>query len=219
MRKRSLKGLGIMSGAVQAASRMKLLLVLVAMLYVGSYLVGWYLVSIQSPIAAEMGQTLQEAVLTEQPFTSIIGSLQRGELLAAILVTFAVNLTMGAFLTTTLPGIIPLVGVLGIVAITSIRGFAIGIVYPEILAASPVGFALGLGTLILELGAYVFSGAAGINIAIAPILPRRYGVESRWAAFKMAWKDAARIFVIVVILLALGAIWEMTGLFLVLRPA
>jgi hypothetical protein len=34
----------------------------------------------------------------------------------------------------------------------------------------------------------------------------------------MAWKDAAKIYLIVVILLALGAIWEMTGLFLALRP-
>jgi uncharacterized membrane protein SpoIIM required for sporulation len=81
-----------------------------------------------------------------------------------------------------------------------------------------VDFALGLGTMILELGAYVFSGAAGINIAVAPILPRRYGVQSRWVAFKMAWKDAAKIYVIVIILLALGAVWEMTGLFFVLRP-
>jgi hypothetical protein len=37
-------------------------------------------------------------------------------------------------------------------------------------------------------------------------------------AFKMAWKDAAKIYLIVVILLALGAAWEMTGIFLVLRP-
>jgi uncharacterized membrane protein SpoIIM required for sporulation len=72
--------------------------------------------------------------------------------------------------------------------------------------------------MILELGAYVFSGAAGINIALAPILPRRYETQSRWMAFKMAWKDAAKIYLIVVILLALGAAWEMTGLSLVLRP-
>jgi len=211
--------LEILSGAVRAARKIRILLVLVALLYAGSYLVGWYLVSVQSSIAVETGQTLREAVLTEEPFTSIVGSLQRGQLLTAILVTFVVNLTLGAFLTTTLPGIVPILGVLAIVAVTSARGFVIGIVYPEVLAASPAAFVLGLGTLVLELGAYVFSGAAGINIALAPILPRRYGVQSRWAAFKMAWKDAARIFVIVVILLALGAIWEMTGLFLVLRPA
>ena len=210
--------MGILSEAAQAARRMKPLLVFVALLYVGSYLAGWYLISTNSTIAVETGQALKEAVLTEQPFTSIIQSLQGGELVNAILMTFLLNLAVGAFLTTTLPGIVPLLGVFGIVAVTSLRGFVIGVTYPEVLSASPVGLALGLGTMILELGAYVFSGAAGINIALAPILPRRYGIQSRWAAFKMAWKDAARIFVIVIILLALGAIWEMFGLFVVLRP-
>jgi uncharacterized membrane protein SpoIIM required for sporulation len=196
---------------------MKSLLILVALLYVGSYLAGWYLISIKSSIAVETSRGLQESVLTQQPFTSILQSLRRGELVQAILVTFLVNLTTGAFLTTTLPGIVPLVGSLGTIGVTLVRGFVVGITYPEVLSSSPVGFALGLGTMILELGAYVFSGAAGINIAVAPILPRRYGVQSRWVAFKMAWKDAAKIYVIVIILLALGAVWEMTGLFLILR--
>jgi uncharacterized membrane protein SpoIIM required for sporulation len=196
---------------------MKVLLLLVASLYVGSYLAGWYLISIKSPIAVEMNQALRESVLAGQPFTSIIQSLRGGELVKAILFTLAVNLTMGAFLTTTLPGIVPLIGALGTVAITLLRGLVIGVTYPEVLGSSVAGFALGLGTMILELGAYVFSGAAGINIALAPILPRRYGVQSRAKAFKMAWKDAARIYLIVVILLLLGAVWEMTGLFFVLR--
>jgi uncharacterized membrane protein SpoIIM required for sporulation len=198
--------------------RMRALLVLVALLYIGSYVAGWYLFSIKSPIAVEISRGLQESVLTQQPFTSILQSLQGGELLKAILVTFLVNLTTGAFLTTTLPGIVPLVGSLGTVAATLLRGFVVGITYPEVLSSSPAGLALGLGTLILELGAYVFSGAAGINIALAPILPRRYGTQGRWMAFKMAWRDAAKIYLIVVILLALGAAWEMTGLFFVLLP-
>jgi uncharacterized membrane protein SpoIIM required for sporulation len=197
---------------------MRVLLVLVALLYVGSYFAGWYLISIKSPIAVETSRGLQESVLTQQPFTSILESLQGGELLKAVLVTFLVNLTSGAFLTTTLPGIVPLLGSLGTIAVTLLRGFVVGITYPEVLSSSPSAFALGLGTMVLELGAYVFSGAAGINIALAPILPRRYGTQSRWVAFKMAWKDAGKIYVIVVVLLALGAVWEMTGLFLLLRP-
>ena len=204
----------IVSQAIEAAKRMRMLLLLVALFYVGSYLVGWYLISIKSQVAVETAQLVSGAVLTETPFTTILQSLRGGELVQAILITFLLNLTTGAFLSTTVPGIIPLVGALGTMAITLFRGFIIGVTYPEILASSPAGFALGMGTLILELGAYVFSGAAGINIALAPILPRRYGVQSRWAAFKMAWKDAARIYVIVIILLALGAIWEMTGIFL-----
>lgn len=209
--------LRIFSASVEAARKMKILLIFMAFLYVGSYVTGWYLISVGSPIAVQASEAVMQAVLSEQPFTSIVESLRGGDLLAAILVTFTVNLTTGAFLTTTLPGIVPLVGTLGIVGVTLLRGFIVGVTYPSVLAASPVTFALGMGTMILELGAYVFSGAAGINIALAPILPRRYGLQSRWAAFKMAWKDAARVFIIVVILLALGAVWEMTGIFLVLR--
>jgi hypothetical protein len=207
----------MLSKAAQAAQRMKMLLILVALLYVGSYLAGWYLISIKSPIAVEISRGLQESVLTQQPFTSILQSLQGGDPVKAILVTFLVNLTTGAFMTTTVPGIVPLVGSLGTIAVTLLRGFVIGIIYPEVLSSSFGGFALGFGTMILELGAYVLSGAAGINIALAPILPRRYGVQSRWVAFKMAWKDTAKVYLFVVILLALGAVWEMTGLFLTLR--
>jgi uncharacterized membrane protein SpoIIM required for sporulation len=209
--------LALLSEVVQAEKKMRLLVLFVALLYVISYLTGWYLISIKSPVAVETVQTISGSVLTETPFTIIIESLQGGQLVQAIMITFLVNLTSGAFLTTTLPGIIPLVGALGTIAVTLMRGFVIGVVYPEILASSVAGFVLGVGTMILELGAYVFSGAAGIHIALAPIMPSRYGVQSRWAAFKIAWKDAARIYVIVVILLALGAIWEMTGIILVLR--
>jgi hypothetical protein len=208
----------ILSQAVEAAKRMRILLLFVALLYIGSYLAGWYLISIRSPIAVETAQGITASVLTETPFTAIVQSLKGGELLQAVLITFLLNLTSGAFVTTTLPGIIPLVGALGTIAITLFRGFAIGVVYPEILASSAAGFAVGFGTLVLEWGAYVFSGAAGIHIALAPIMPRRYGVQSRWAAFKTAWKDTARVYVFVVILLALGAIWEMTGILLALRP-
>ena len=209
--------MGIISQTVEAAKRMRKLLLLVALLYVGSYLAGWYLISIKSQVALDLAQLVSGAVLTESPFTTILQSLSTGDLVQAILITFLLNLSTGAFLSTTLPGIIPLIGALGTVTITLFRGFIIGITYPAVLASSAAGFVLGMGTMILELGAYVFSGAAGINIALAPIMPKRYGAQSRWVAFKMAWKDAARIYVIVIVLLALGAIWEMTGLFLVLR--
>jgi uncharacterized membrane protein SpoIIM required for sporulation len=209
--------MGIMSQTVEAAKRMRKLLLLVALLYVGSYLAGWYLISIKSQVALDLAQLVSGAVLSESPFTTILQSLSAGDLVQAILITFLLNLSTGAFLSTTLPGIIPLIGALGTVTITLFRGFIIGVTYPAVLASSAAGFVLGMGTMILELGAYVFSGAAGINIALAPIMPKRYGAQSRWVTFKMAWKDAARIYVIVIILLALGAIWEMTGLFLVLH--
>lgn len=196
---------------------MKRFIAIVSLLYVVSYLIGWYMVNTQIPAAVQMKQGIHEAVLSEEPFVFVIDFLKRGQLLEAIVATFTVNLSVGAFLSTTLPGIIPFVGALAIGAVTLIRGFVIGVTYPEVLAASPAAFVLGMGTLILELGAYVFSGAAGINIATAPLFPRRYGVQSRIEAFKRAWIDAGRVFIIVAILLVFGAIWEMTGLLLIAR--
>lgn len=206
----------ILSQSLEAANRMRRFLAFVTILYVVSYLIGWYMVNSQVPLAVQMKQGIHEAVLSEEPFVFVIDFLKRGQLLEAIVATFAVNFSIGAFLTTTLPGIIPFVGALAIAAVTLIRGFTIGVTYPDVLAASPAAFVLGMGTLILELGQYVFSGAAGINIATAPLFPKRYGV-SRIAAFKRAWVDAGRVFIIVAVLLILGAIWEMTGLFLITR--
>jgi hypothetical protein len=194
---------------------MKEFIIVVALIYTLSFLVGWYFTNIDVPLAIQVKRSIHEAVLTKQLFISVIDLLKRRELLGAIAVTFFVNFTFGAFLTTTLPGVVPLLGALVICIVTLIRGFSIGVTYPEVLAASPASFLLGMGTLILELSAYVLSAAAGINIATAPIFPKRYAARSRVAAFKAAWIDAGRIFVIVAMLLILGAVWEMTGLFLV----
>jgi uncharacterized membrane protein SpoIIM required for sporulation len=212
------QALKILSQAVEAASRMKVPIAVVALLYAGSFLAGWYLISINSPLAVETKQGILGAILTEAPFTTIIQSLRGGELAMAILTTFLLNLVAGAFVTTTLPGVIPLIGAAISGGVTLLRGFVVGLTYPEVLSMSPVAFALGFGTMILELGAYVFSGAAGIYIAFAPILPRRYGTENRWGAFKSAWRDSIRVYPIVVILLALGAVWEMSILFLLIGP-
>jgi uncharacterized membrane protein SpoIIM required for sporulation len=90
-------------------------------------------------------------------------------------------------------------------------------VYYAVLSQSPSAFILGVGTLILELGGYVFSGAAGINLSMSLVFPKRYGVEGRWLAFRKAWSDTAWIYLVVVGLLLAGAVWEMAGLFLLLR--
>ena len=87
--------LALLSNAMQVARRMRSLLIVVALLYAGSYLVGWYLISANSPIAVETGESLREAVLSEQPFAAIIQSLRGGEVVTAILVTFIVNLAVG----------------------------------------------------------------------------------------------------------------------------
>ena len=204
----------LLTKSLNAAVRMKFLLIAVAMLYVFSFLAGSYLVSLQVPFATQLKLGVHQAVLTKQPFLFVLDFLKQGELLKAIVATFFVNFVMGAFLTTMLPGIVPAMGGLFIVGVTLARGFAVGVTYPEVLAASPASFIVGLGTLIFELGAYVFSGAAGMNVALAPFFPQRYGVRTRLAALRAALIEALQVLPIVAVLLLVGAVWEMTGLFL-----
>lgn len=207
----------LLAKSLEASRKMKRLLVIVAALYTISFMGGWLLISTQLPFAIELRESILEMVSTEQPYTSVLELVKGGRLVSVILLAFAVNLTGGAFASTTLPGAVPLLGALDILTVTVTRGVVVGLTYPEVMSLSFPTFLVAVGTMILELGAYVFSGAAGINIALASIFPRRYQVDSRWKAFQESWKDAAKIYVIVTILLALGAVWEMTGLFLLIH--
>jgi len=189
-------------------------LLFVLALYVASFAAGYAAIGASLPFAVDLRARLLRMVTTEAPFTTVIKTLRSGNLLAAIMFTFLVNLTSGAFLSTTLLGVVPLLGSGGISLVTVYRGFSLGVIYYGVLTQSSVAFALAAGTLIFELGGYVFSGAAGIALSLATIFPRRYGAEGRWAAFKRAWLYAVRLYVVVAVLLFAGAIWEMTGLFL-----
>lgn len=192
-------------------------LLFVSALYVASFCVGYVAIGLSLPFAVDLRNSLLRVVSSEAPFTTVIETLRAGNLLTAILLTFVVNLTSGAFFSTTFPGVIPFIGSVGISLVTGYRGFSLGVIYHAVLSQSPAIFALGAGTLILELGGYVFSGAAGIALSLSTIFPERYGAESRWNAFKKTWTDIWRLYIVVVILLFAGAIWEMAGLFLFTR--
>lgn len=202
--------------SLATSRKIKGLLIIVTALYVISFMAGWLMISMQLPFAIAFRNSILELVNTEQPFTALFEFMESGRLVYAILLTFAVNLMSGAFISTTLPGVIPFLGALAIGTVTFYRGIMIGLTYPEVMSLSYETFIVAAGTMILELGAYVFSGAAGINMALAAIFPKRHQVDSRWRAFKESCKEAAEIYVIVIILLALGAIWETTGLFLLI---
>ncbi|WP_455368199.1 stage II sporulation protein M [[Eubacterium] cellulosolvens] len=204
----------ILNQSLETSRKMQKLLFSVAGIYIITLLLGYWMIHAQVPSVVKLVEGVSENVSSNPIFTPIIGALQGGNLAFAIIYTFLINLTSGAFISTTLPGVFPLLGGVWAIIVTGIRGFIIGAAYYYVFSVSAGYTLLALGTLILELGAYVFSAAAGINISLAIIFPNRYNVSSRLAAFREAWKDAGRIYIIVVILLALGAIWEMSGLFL-----
>jgi hypothetical protein len=225
--------LRVLSGIIQAVRRMRMVLALVALVYVVSCLVGWYLGSVQSLLALEMRLPIEQAGTSMQQF---FNSILRGLILVLIppslrtvavpigyiiLIIFAVAL-IRTFVTTTLPGIIPLLGAAIIVAVSWIEGFMIGLFTLEPLTEqlhysaglNYAGLAGNIVVAIIGLFANVLAAAAGVNLAIASAYPRRYNTQSRLAAFTRAWKDAARIYVIVILLFVLYAILEVTAPFL-----
>ncbi|MCP3678241.1 MAG: hypothetical protein GY721_11830 [Deltaproteobacteria bacterium] len=130
-------------------------------------------------------------------------------LILKIIYTFIFNLSVGAFLTTTLPGVVfffPYV-------ISVMRAWSIGVIFYG-LTAHPLLAIAFYGTFILEFGAYVLSAAAGIDMGLALLNPARKGVENRRDAFRIATKSAYSLYLIIATLLLIGAIWEMGWLHL-----
>ncbi|UCF00038.1 MAG: hypothetical protein JSV82_02950, partial [Planctomycetota bacterium] len=60
----------------------------------------------------------------------------------------------------------------------------------------------------LEWVTYVIGSVAGVNIGLSTLVPRRQGVTSRWKAFKLAWRDAGRLYIIILMVLAFQAVFE-----------
>ena len=213
----------LLNDSLKTAKKMKELLLLVTVLYVISYCMGYFVIQIQSPIIIGFIEPMLEGITTNPVYAPIIMAFENENLLFAILYTFMVNFLGGAFASTTLPGIIPLFGAVISGLVTIFRGFLIGALFTyaaSIEIESPVGLGwmiVALGTLILELGAYVFSATAGINLSLSSIFPNRYFTKNRKIVFREALKDAGRLYIIIASLLIFGAIWEMTGLFLLIQ--
>ncbi|MEM2744723.1 MAG: hypothetical protein QXX97_06485 [Nitrososphaerota archaeon] len=210
--------------AKKASLRIKNILILVVLFNIVSFFIGSLLIALENPFAIQLRDWYYKEVLpTFETLYYIEELLKSGNLFQAIIFTFLYNLFSGAFLSTTLPGIIPFIGVIFISFAVIFRGLVIGIAYYETFVKTLESFNLfsilfiivAIGTLFLEFGAYVFSASAGINIGLSIIFPKRYFTDNRFEAFKKSLKDALRIYIIVSILLFLGAIWEMTGIFLI----
>ncbi|MBI5874639.1 MAG: hypothetical protein HZB81_02140 [Deltaproteobacteria bacterium] len=118
--------------------------------------------------------------------------------------TFFFNLIFGAFLSTTMPGIIFFLPYL----ITVFRAWAVGVLFYGTMPTD-LHLAVFYGTFILEFGGYVFSSAAGMNIGLSILNPAWKGKETRLEALKIAMADMKLLFVLAATLLFLGAVWEM----------
>jgi hypothetical protein len=91
------------------------------------------------------------------------------------------------------------------------RAWFVGVVFHDFLT-SPLFAAVFIGTFILEFGAYVLSASVGISIGCALLFPSTFYNATRREALITSLKNGLWVYVMVVILLLLGAIWEITWL-------
>lgn len=146
------------------------------------------------------------------PVGSEVFNFKASSTLLLVAGIFFFNLVLSGFALLTLSGlfffVLPLV-------FLSFRAFSWGVLMngwstPLFLAAFP--------TLILEGEGYVLAASAGVNLCLSWLKPEwayRGAGLSRSEAVKLAFRDCARIYVLVMILLLAGAVVEASTLILI----
>ena len=84
----------------------------------------------------------------------------------------------------------------------------IGLSLPGLQGSSFLSVFLFLLMAGLEWSTYVLSASAGTSIGLAVLSPKRVECSSRWSAFKHALAQAGSLYVVIVFILAIQAIFE-----------
>ncbi|MFQ5881908.1 MAG: stage II sporulation protein M [Candidatus Methylomirabilales bacterium] len=190
----------------ESLHRLRPFLLIMAGSYLLSGTLGSLLVSLQiNPFIFSRIPTF-EVLAGARPIVDILGKLRAGHVAQAVGYTFAWNFGVAALLTSTAAGVVfflpPIIG--------AWRGFLVGVLFHGQWGSLPVA-TLFLGTFLLEIGAYVIAGAAGMGFGFA-LLPRRSGDGIRRRAGR-ALQDILTVYPLVAGMLFCGAVWEILGIY------
>lgn len=192
--------------SLQAAKRRRNLIIFFAFVHIVFLGFGQWMVAQGYPSALEMRaeqlKNIQDLTYLK-PLTGILAD----NLPLKILYTFGFNLVFGAFLSTTVLGLVFFFPYL----IAVWRSFIIGILVSD-MDTSPVMTVIFYGTFVLEFGAYCISSAIGTDLGLSVLWPSRKGKTTRSEAFRVAASDGAKLYLLVAIILFISAIWEITWL-------
>lgn len=189
--------------------RLKTLIVLVGLLYVAC--IGGGLVTSrvmpENLRAAFAKQDERQSAQIEKVFGRFREPVREGRwgaIAACSGLVFLVNL-LGDFIQFTVLSIliVPAFFTLGL------GGWVQGIGLSGVHASSELSLFLFLLMGGLEWITYVLATVAGVNIGLSVLVPKRQAAATRWLAFKRAWGDAARLYILIIGILALQAVFEM----------
>jgi hypothetical protein len=198
--------LDLLRASLRASGRLKSLIMFFAVAHAVFLFFGQWTVARGIPgvlsLRAEQLKAIQELYYLK-PLTGVLAE----NLVLKVLYTFSFNLVFGALLSTTAAGVVFFLPYLMAVW----RSFIIGVLYYGT-DGGPAMAAVFYGTFILEFGAYCLSSAAGTDIGLSLLWPRRKGTASRREAVNAAVRNASNIYVLVAFVLFIGAIWEISWL-------
>jgi hypothetical protein len=188
--------------------RLKWLVLIIATLYIASIATGLIICFAGGEFFTTFLEKSdsQSAQQIEKIFGRFREPLRDGHLSTIALcssIVFAIN-TLGNITNFTLPGIL----ILPVGLTLLIGGLMQGISLGGIQASSFTSLLLFLLIVCLELITYVIATVAGINVGLSVLVPKRQKVKSRWKAFKLAWRDAGCLYVVILTILAFQAVFE-----------
>lgn len=194
-----------------SVAKTKWVLLTLAVLYAAAITLGWTMASVEGGWVTRIREVQEAreahaAEAVEKVFGRFRESVREGKigtiaLCAAII--FSINL-LGSVANFALPGIlvVPLVGTL------LLGGWSIGLGLGGTQASSSLSLLLFYAMAGMEWATYVVASAAGANIGLSLMFPKRQGTNSRAGAFRLALADAGRLYVVIACILIVQAVTE-----------
>ena len=173
-------------------------------IYYGLVIIGMLLVVVYPEVQQSLLKTFR-AAFKKGPMKIVADAYIEGRVFWAILLTFVVNLVLGAFVAITLPSmVIPFIGLLIGVWRATLWGLILSPAEPEL----RMRMIPHLLTLILEGQAYILAMLATYVQGKAFLWPRSVGVSGHLEGYRLGLRHSARLYLLIVILLAVSAVYE-----------
>lgn len=164
--------------------------------------------SLQQSLLSAVGSAFSEG-----PLSALVGAYGGGKLILAMVLTFVVNVAVGSFVWITLPSlVIPFSGLLA----GTYRAVLWGLVLSPTTREMSTAMIPHSLTLILEGQAYVLAMLAAYIQGRALLWPHSAGAQTHREGYLAGLKRSARLYLLVILLLALAAIYEAVEVILII---
>jgi hypothetical protein len=203
----------IIQSALETIKESRRAYITLNLVYYGLVILGMIYVTFNPSLQQALIATVGSA-FTEGPLSAVGSAYTGGQVLPAMVLTFTVNLFLGSMAVITLPSlVIPFSGLLVGAYRAVLWGLLLSPTTPQMrLVMIPHSL-----VLILEGQAYILAMLAAYVQGKAFLWPRSVGAETRRQGYGLGIKRSVRIYVLVVLLLAITAIYEALEVLFVTR--